>query len=147
MQTLFPQQRNQFFKLYLKKQVCLKWVALFLAGGRVCVIPSLLSNLVSVKVKSCFGFFFWSKSLARLFQLLRAGENSKKGDVLAAEMRWKPTNMLSQSGTQDKSLAANLLPPLTSAADLMAQSVVLFKMSYQGTLATSIRQWARGNTH
>lgn len=95
-------------------------------------------------VKSCLSksevmfFFLWSKSLARLFQLLRAGENSKKGNVLAAEMRWKPTNMLSQSGTQDKSLVPNLLPPLTSAADLMAQSVVLFKMSYQGTLATSI---------
>lgn len=70
MQTPFPQQRNQFFESYLKKQVCLKWVALFLAGGRVCVIPSLLSNLVSVKVKSCF--FFVEQEPGQTFSIIKS---------------------------------------------------------------------------
>lgn len=122
----------------------LKWAVLFSPCGRVCLIPSLLSNHVSIKVKSCF--FLWSKSLARHIQLLRAGENSKTGNVLATEMRWKPPNMLSQSEIQDKSLVPNLPPPLTSASDLMAQPVFPFKMSHQGTVNTSISQWVLGST-
>lgn len=114
---------------------------LFSACGRVRLIPRLLSNHVSIKVKSCF---LWSKSPARHIQLLRAGGNSK--NVLATEMRWKPTNMLSQSGTRDKRLVPNLPPPLTSASDLMAQPVFPFKMSHQGAVNTSISQWAPGNT-
>lgn len=117
------------------------------ACGRVCLIPSLLSNHASKsEVMFFFLFFLWSKSLTRHIQLLRAGANSKKGDVLATEMRWKTTNMLSQTGTRGKSLVPNLPPPLTSASDLMAQSVFLFKISHQGTVNTSISQRAPGNT-
>lgn len=97
------------FKLYLKNKC---------DSSELCVriIPSLLSNHVSLKVKSCF---LWSKN-SRHIQLLRVGENSNKGNVLATEMRWKWTNMLRHSGIRDKSLIHNLPPPLTSASDLMA---------------------------
>lgn len=57
------------FGIYLKTQVWLKWAVLFCACGRVHLIPGLLSNHVSIKVKSCF--FLWSKNSARRIQLLR----------------------------------------------------------------------------
>lgn len=89
---------------------------LFPASGRVSVIPSLLSNPVSVKVKSCFflfSFFFFGGARAspEHFQLLSTGENSEKGSVLATEMRWKATNTLSKSGTQEKKRILNLRHP------------------------------------
>lgn len=109
-------QREMSFQVISKKQVWFKWAVLFSACGRVRIIPSLLSNHVSIKVKSCF---LWSKN-SRHIQLLRVGENSKKGNVLATEMRWKPTNTFRHSGIRDKSLIPNLPPPLTSASNLMA---------------------------
>lgn len=73
------------------------------------------------------------------------GENSKEGNVLSTEMRYKPTNMLRQSGTRDKNLVPNLPLPLTFASELMAQSVFLFKMSHKGTVNT-VSQLALRNT-
>lgn len=69
-----------------------------------------------------------------------------KENVLATEMRWKPINTLSRSATRDKSVVPNLAPTLTSASDLTAPPVFHFKMSYQGTVSTSISQCALGNT-
>lgn len=86
------------------------------------------------------------QELCQAYSIIESRRNSKKGNVLATEMRCEPTNMLRQSGTRDKSLVSNLPLPLTSASDLMAQPVFLFKMSHRGTVNTSISQSVLGNT-
>lgn len=114
MQTLLLLERNKFSSYILKKKTSVTQVS--------CVVLRLWEGLSNPKlvVKSCLHksevmFFLWSKNSARRIQLLKAGENSKKENVLATEMRWKQTNMLRQSGTRDKSLDPHLPPPLTSA--------------------------------
>lgn len=91
-----------------------------------CVVPGQWESLCNPKlvVESClsksevmFFFFFFGGARAspEHFQLLSTGGNRKNGSVLATEMRWKPTNMLSKSGTEDKGPIPNLRhPPQTS---------------------------------
>lgn len=90
--------------------------------------------------------FFVEHELVQTYSIIESRENSERGNVLATEMRWKQTNMLSQSRTWDKSVVPNLPPALKISSDLMAQSVFPFKMSHQGTINTSISQRAPGNT-
>lgn len=79
MQTPFLLQRNEFpscIKRKTKKQnKCdSSELCCFYACGRVRLIPSLLSNHVSIKVKSCF---LWSKDSARRVQLLKGLEKKQ----------------------------------------------------------------------
>lgn len=96
-------REKRVFKLYLKKT---KKTSVTQVG---CVVLCLWDDLSNPKlvVKSClhksevmfFFLFLWCKSQARHVQLLKPRENCKKGNVLATEIRWKPTNMLRQSET------------------------------------------------
>lgn len=62
-----------------KKQVWLKWAVLFSACGTVCLIPSLLSNHVSIKVKSCFFFFFCgARAKPGMFNYWNPGKTVRK---------------------------------------------------------------------